>query len=116
MKIRVLTFLAAVIPVLSGCADKFRLGDPLTDGGAPCREAMTADGPWRAGCATRRNMAAIAEEPGDLYIPRPETPRDAMRRDSLFRNYGRAGSSSQQTAQSQVGSGLMSQSGTGSTQ
>lgn len=42
------------------------------------------------GCAYQKNMAAMVENPRDLEGPRPQTPRDAQRRDTVFGKY-RAG-------------------------
>ena len=42
------------------------------------------------GCAYQKNMAAIIADPRDLEGPRPMTPRDAQRRDTVFGKY-RAG-------------------------
>jgi type IV pilus biogenesis protein CpaD/CtpE len=42
---------------------------------------------WRPGCATRRNIAALAAHSDDLDHPRQEAPRDAMRRDAVFSRY-----------------------------
>ncbi len=46
-----------------------------------------ADAEWRAGAVTRRNIAALAENPDDLYLPRREAPRDAVRRDAVIGQY-----------------------------
>lgn len=39
------------------------------------------------GCATQKNLAAMVEDPRDLAGPRPMTPRDAQRRDTVFDKY-----------------------------
>lgn len=47
-----------------------------------------ADPEWRPGAATRGNIAALAANPDDLYLPRREAPRDAVRRDAVIGHYG----------------------------
>jgi type IV pilus biogenesis protein CpaD/CtpE len=46
-----------------------------------------ADAEWRPGAATRGNIAALAANPDDLYLPRREAPRDAVRRDAVIGHY-----------------------------
>jgi pilus assembly protein CpaD len=52
-----------------------------------------AGGDWRNlpyenfGCASQKNLAAMVEDPRDLRGPRPMTPRDAQRRDTVFGKY-----------------------------
>lgn len=89
MNRRALIIILAAIPALSGCAEDFRLADPLPEDGPLCSGITGPDTVWRAGCATRQNLAALAVKPDDLFIARPETPRDAMRRDRIFNSYGR---------------------------
>lgn len=42
---------------------------------------------WNYGCATQRNIAAMAENPTDLLQPRPETPAYTARRTAGFEKY-----------------------------
>lgn len=46
-----------------------------------------ADAEWRPGAVTRGNIAALAANPDDLYLPRREAPRDAVRRDAVIGQY-----------------------------
>lgn len=39
------------------------------------------------GCATQKNLAAMVEDPRDLEGPRPMTPRDGQRRDTVYAKY-----------------------------
>jgi hypothetical protein len=55
-----------------------------------CETASQPDSDWRPGCATRRNLAALAENPRDLERPRQEAPRDAVRRDAVISEYGQS--------------------------
>ncbi len=78
-----------------------------------CEAEHAAKEAWRPGCATHRNLAAMAARPDDLYLARPEAPRDAMRRDAVIGNYARSSSA--------AGSGVTTapavpSSGAGSTQ
>ncbi len=91
MKATLKAALIAALPALAGCAGGFPLADPMMRAGALCAAVREADAAWQAGCATAHNLAVTAENAGDLYVPRPETPRDAMRRDGLFRSYARPG-------------------------
>jgi len=63
---------------------------------AQCSSAQREDDPWRPGCATHRNIAAMAENPDDLYVSRRSAPRDAMRRDAVLGAYMRNRSSAPQ--------------------
>ncbi len=56
----------------------------------PCEAEHAAKEAWRPGCATHRNLAAMAARPDDLYLARPEAPRDAMRRDAVIGNYAKS--------------------------
>lgn len=49
------------------------------------------------GCATRRNLAVMVEDPRDLQGPRPMTPRDSERRDEIFANHRRGVETGAQT-------------------
>ena len=52
-----------------------------------------AGGDWRNlpyenfGCASQKNLAAMVEDPRDLEGPRPQTPRDGQRRDTVYEKY-----------------------------
>jgi type IV pilus biogenesis protein CpaD/CtpE len=70
--------------------------------------AAATDMNWRPGCATRRNLAALAETPSDLTRPRQEAPRDAVRRDAVINSYAQ----SRAAAQAQGGNANFSASGT----
>ncbi len=89
----------AALLTLAGCGSETITGDPFEEVVPSCGPLDAPDQPWRAGCATRRNLAALAANPQDLYLARRETPRDAMRRDAVISNYAqsRAGASSPQT-------------------
>ena len=82
--------LAAVL-ALTGCGSGSVLGEPFGEAAPSCGPGSpTLDEDWRAGCATRRNLAALAANPDDLYLARRETPRDAMRRDAVINNYAQS--------------------------
>ena len=90
----VVTLLGGLI-LLSGCGGSFvesDLGLPLHYCGGPSQDAAA----WRPGCATHRNMAAIAAAPDDLIRARAEAPRDATRRDAVLAAYGRKRSGREQ--------------------
>jgi hypothetical protein len=79
---------AALLPVLlalGGCGGSF-VGSDLGLAGAGCTHPQERDG-WRPGCATHRNMAAMAADPKDLTRARAEAPSDAMRRDAVIAAY-----------------------------
>jgi hypothetical protein len=59
----------------------------------PCEAEHAAKEAWRPGCATHRNLAAMAARPDDLFVARPEAPRDAMRRDAVIGNYAQSSKS-----------------------
>jgi len=42
---------------------------------------------YNLGCASQRNMAAMADNPADLVQPRPETPAYEVRRTEAFEKY-----------------------------
>ncbi len=42
---------------------------------------------WNLGCASQRNMAAMAANPADLVQPREETPISAARRSTVLEKY-----------------------------
>lgn len=89
MKALTVVFLISSVFILTGCADEFRFNDLLADGNARCSQVSAADTPWLAGCATRHNLAMLAEDPDDLILPHPEAPRAPMGRDTLFDSHGR---------------------------
>lgn len=83
-----------IVPIgvlcLAGCGNASALDEGFANLDASCaRHSRTAEN-WRPGCATRRNLAATAETPSDLYLARRETPRDAMRRDAVISGYAKS--------------------------
>ena len=77
--------LALIAPLLlAACGPGALTQDPFGDAAAGCGDRP---GAWRPGCATQRNIAALAEKAGDLDTPRGEAPRDSMRRDALISGY-----------------------------
>lgn len=70
--------------LLAGCGGGSLAQDPFGDAAALCRDEQQE---WLPGCATNRNIAAVAERPRDLDTPRAESPRDSMRRDALISGY-----------------------------
>ncbi|MGF1618982.1 MAG: CpaD family pilus assembly lipoprotein [Rhodomicrobiaceae bacterium] len=58
-----------------------------------CEAGRAAKEAWRPGCATHRNLTAMAARSDDLYLARPEAPRDATRRDAVIGNYAQGSSS-----------------------
>jgi hypothetical protein len=84
--------------LLSGCGGGFiesNLGPPSLQ---RCTELPQDADTWRPGCATHRNMAAVAADPRDLTRARAEAPRDAMRRDAVIAGYARKRSEADQAA------------------
>jgi hypothetical protein len=77
----------ATLSTLAGCGGSLVSSDLTSPDALPCSTGHPATTDWRPGCATRRNLVAIAENPDDLFIPRSETPRDAMRRDAVIGGY-----------------------------
>lgn len=55
------------------------------------------------GCATRRNLAAMVDDPRDLHHPRRMTPRDSERRDEIFDNYRRGRPTGARTSSDDAG-------------
>lgn len=86
--IRLLTILT--LAVLTGCSSTEPANERLSATTLACENAPSPDMDWRPGCATRRNLAALAENPRDLERPRQEAPRDAMRRDAVISQYGQS--------------------------
>jgi hypothetical protein len=83
--------------LLSGCGGGFvesGLGPALQR----CTELPQDADTWRPGCATHRNMVAVAADPRDLTRARAEAPRDAMRRDAVIAGYARKRSEGEQAA------------------
>lgn len=74
------------LSLLTGCGRSFPARDLADAGGLHC----SSDRQWRPGCATSRNIAAMAENADDLILARRETPRDAMRRDAVIGSYMRS--------------------------
>ena len=101
--LRVALALALLLP-LAACGAGTLSQDPFGDAGAGCGDEHRA---WRPGCATRRNIAALAEHPRDLDKPRGEGPRDSMRRDALISGYtgSSAGAEPRAPAQAATASG-----------
>ena len=58
---------------------------------------------WNFGCATQRNLAAQIDNPRDLIAPRRQTPRDSMRRATVFEKYRKGEDSSTQSNDSDKG-------------
>lgn len=87
--------LMIAIQGVAGCSADLVGDDPVAEQFGPCRPVIALDRQWRAGCATRHNLIALAEQPDDLYAPRPEAPRDSMYRDGIFQNHGRRNAPSQ---------------------
>lgn len=81
--LRVALALVTLLP-LAACGAGTLSQDPFGDAGAGCGDDHRT---WRPGCATKRNIAALAEHPRDLVKPRSEGPRDSMRRDALISGY-----------------------------
>lgn len=77
---------AIMVAMLGGCGNGFVASD-VTLPPRDCRPGVTEA--WRPGCATHRNMAAMAADPQDLRRARAEGPRDSMRRDAVIGGYGR---------------------------
>jgi type IV pilus biogenesis protein CpaD/CtpE len=69
--------------MLSGCAVESEIGLPPRG----CPDLSREVDGWRPGCATHRNMVAVAADPRDLRRARAEAPRDAMRRDAVIAAY-----------------------------
>ena len=95
--VRAALALIALLP-LAACGPGALTPDPFGDAAAGCGDRP---GAWRPGCATRRNIAALAEKPGDLDAPRGEAPRDSMRRDALISGYISNNASGETRAHSQ---------------
>jgi Pilus biogenesis CpaD protein (pilus_cpaD) len=102
----------AAMAVLAGCGGRFPDPDLLSAPAPLCSAAQQSAETWRPGCATRRNLAAIAAYPEDLYIARREGPRDAMRRDAVIAGYAQSRANTAAPAPSVIGPA----GGTGSTQ
>ena len=96
--IRLLTI--SSLAMLTGCSAAEQPLERLSDAPLACGTAPSPDSDWRPGCATRRNLAALAEDPRDLERPRQEAPRDAMRRDAVISQYGQSRSTASATAAS----------------
>ena len=88
IKTRLALVLTALLP-LAGCGGDPLAQDPFGDAAAECGDDPRI---WLPGCATRRNIAALADNPADLDRPRREGARDSMRRDALFSGYNRSSS------------------------
>jgi hypothetical protein len=89
--------LITLMPLASCNAGTFGL-DPFADAAAECGDRQRA---WQPGCATKRNIAALADHPGDLDTPRGEAPRDSTRRDALISGYARSSASGETRAPGQ---------------
>jgi hypothetical protein len=94
---RVALALISLLP-LAACGGGTLAQDPFGDAAAECGDDH---GAWRPGCATKRNIAALAEHPGDLDTPRGEGPRDSMRRDALISGYARSSAGAEPRAPAQ---------------
>jgi hypothetical protein len=90
MILRAIIVLLACSPALAGCVDEYR-GARLTDERkAYCRAVSAADAPWAAGCASRHNLAVLAEERDDLILPRLEEPRALTEHGRIWDGYGQS--------------------------
>ena len=92
--------LIALLP-LAACGTDGLARDPFGDAASSCGESRAGQEAWLPGCATKRNIAALAEHPGDLDTPRGEAPRDSMRRDAVISGYARSSASGEPRAPSQ---------------
>jgi Pilus biogenesis CpaD protein (pilus_cpaD) len=81
--LRLAPMLIVLMP-LAGCGGGSLAHDPFGDAAALCQDEQQK---WLPGCATNRNIAAVAEHPRDLDTPRAESPRDSTRRDALISGY-----------------------------
>ncbi len=87
--------LLAAVALPAGAADLYGgYGMPPIMEANPCGQwPSNLTGDWRNlpyenfGCASANNLAVMLEDPDDLFGPRPATPRDAERRDTMFWNY-----------------------------
>lgn len=112
-----LILLAAALPLLASCGEAPRLTDPLAARGLHCSGAAEPATAWEAGCATNHNRAVMAENASDLHVSRPETERDAMRRDMILRGYTRpGGAAAMQSASLNADAGGAAGSGKGEAQ
>jgi hypothetical protein len=80
----------SAVAILTGCSSMEPTNERLSATTITCETVSSPDSDWRPGCATRRNLAALAENPRDLERPRQEAPRDAMRRDAVISQYGQS--------------------------
>lgn len=81
----------ALVLCLAGCGGASIEGEPaFGEAESRCWQPGEASGPWRPGCAARRNLAALADNPADLHLARREGPRDAMRRDAVIGGYAQS--------------------------
>jgi type IV pilus biogenesis protein CpaD/CtpE len=78
---------------LGGCASADTEPDFHHAPPPSCVAEHAAKEAWRPGCATHRNLTIMAARQDDLYLARPEAPRDAMRRDSVIGNYAQSSNS-----------------------
>jgi hypothetical protein len=90
MKSRAIVVLLACSYLLAGCIDEYRGAGLSDDGRAYCGDVKTADTPWAAGCASRHNLAVLAEERDDLILPREEEPRTLTEHDRIWDGYGQS--------------------------
>lgn len=95
--VRAALVLIALMPLASCGASTFGQ-DSFADAATECGDDQ---GAWQPGCATKRNIAASADHPGDLDTPRGEAPRDSMRRDALISGYARSSASGETRAPGQ---------------
>ena len=73
--------------MLSSCANTVLPAEDSFYAASGCEADACDKEPWQPGYATRANIANLAENIADLYLPRKHTPRDAMRRDAVFSDY-----------------------------
>lgn len=90
--------LAAMSFALCACNGGAMFEENITYSSGHCQYPAGIDEPCECasalGCVTKRNIAALAENPDDLSGPRQETPRDAMRRDKVLSGYFQSRSTS----------------------
>jgi hypothetical protein len=79
--------IAAALLSLTACSADMFESYPFGDNSLSCNANSTGWRDWRPGCATERNVAAVAENPKDLRVPRGEGQRDSARRDGVLSSY-----------------------------
>lgn len=91
LKSAIMRALSFAVPIaLAACGPNALAPDPIGKASVFCGVAREEQTVWRPGCATRGNIAALAENPDDLFLARQESPRDAMRRDAVISAYAQS--------------------------